>query len=415
VAITQITASITTREVRMKKIRLSMLGVLAVASLLLGVSASLSQQEERKGKNEALAQKLVGQCLPIHEGDIVLINGGVRDVELLEDLAVQVRKVGAFPLITLGSDRLARRMYTNVPEKYDTQAPDLDLRLMNMVTAIISVDYSATETALAGIPPSRVAARANAALPVTDVVVKRGVLGLSLGNNLYPTAELAKRFGMSQQDLSKIFWDAVNVDYAKLQSTAGAIKEILAGGKEIHITNPSGTDLKLRIEGRPVFASVGVVSSEDAKKGYAASQVYLPAGEVFLAPVLGTAEGTVVADKQYFQGKEISGLKLTFKEGKLVSMTAKSGLEPIKAFYDASGSGKELFGVIDLGINPSIHSGPGSKLLTWVPAGMVTVNLGNNVWAGGDNNTGFGLSSFLPGSTVKVDEKTLVENGVAKF
>ena len=399
----------------MKKVRLSILGVLALASLLLMVSASLSQQQGGKGGNEALAQKLVGQCISIHEGAIVLINGGVRDVELLEDLAVQVRKVGAFPLITLGSDRLARRMYTNVPEKYDAQAPELDLKLMNMVTAIISVDYSATETALAGISPARIAARANAALPVTDVVVKRGVLGLNLGNNLYPTEELAKRFGMSQQDLSKIFWDAVNVDYAKLQSTADAIKRTLAGGKEVHITNPNGTDLKVGIEGRPVFASVGVVSPEDAKKGYAASQVYLPAGEVFLAPVPGTAEGTVVVDKQYFLGKEISGLKLTFKQGKLVSMTAGSGLEPLRTLYDASGPGKELFGAIDLGINPSIRSGPGSKLLTWVPAGMVTVELGGNVWAGGDNNAGFGLSSFLSGSTVKVDAKTLVENGVAKF
>ena len=399
----------------MRTARLVTLSVLATAGTLLMVSASAGRQKEGKGKNEALAQKLVGQCISIHEGEIVLITGGVRDAELLEDLAVQVRKVGAFPLIALGSDRLARLMYTNVPEKYDSQAHELDLKLMNMVTAIINVDYSATEGALARIPASRIAARGKAALSVTDVLVKRGVRGLNLGNNLYPTAELAKRFGLSQPELSKMFWDAVNVDYSKLQITADAVRGTLAGGKEVHITNPNGTDLKVRIEGRPVLTSDGVVSPEDMKKGFAASQAYLPAGEVFVAPVPGTAEGTVVVDRQFFQAKEISGLKLTFKKGKLISMTAKSGLEPLKALYDASGAGKDLFGVIDLGINPAVSSGPGSKFLTWVPAGMVSLVCGNNVWADGENKTGFGLASFLPGSTVKVDGKILVENGVAKF
>jgi hypothetical protein len=49
-----------------------------------------------------------------------------------------------------------------------------------------------------------------------------------------------------------------------------------------------------------------------------------------------------------------------------------------------------------------------------MPAGMVTVGIGNNVWAGGDNNNAFGFPFFLPGSTVKVDGNVLVENGVFK-
>jgi len=51
---------------------------------------------------------------------------------------------------------------------------------------------------------------------------------------------------------------------------------------------------------------------------------------------------------------------------------------------------------------------------SFMPAGMVTLNLGNNLWAGGDNAVPFGLASFLPGSTLKVDDKVIVENGVLK-
>jgi aminopeptidase len=388
-------------------------GVILVAALL-GLSAAANAQQ--KGTDyEALAQKLVEQCAGIHEGDFVFVNGGVRDFELLEDIAVHVRKAGAFPLLTLGSDRLTRRMYTDVPAKYDSQAPELAMKLFNIITATITVDFNENEGLLADIPPERIAARGKASVPVDDLAVKRGIRGVNLGNELYPTAALAKRFGVPLDELSKIFWDGVNVDYSKLQATGEAVKSVLAHGKEVQITNPNGTDLKLRIEGRPVFTSDGVISAEDLKRGFAASQVYLPAGEVFMAPIPGSAEGKVVVDRQFFQGKEIQELTLTFKDGKLTSMTAKSGIEPLKALYDAEGAGKELFGFIDLGMNPSVHLVPGSRMVAWMPAGMVTVGIGGNVWAGGDNNNSYTLSNFLPGSTVKVDGKVLVENGVLKL
>lgn len=243
----------------------------------------------------------------------------------------------------------------------------------------------------------------------------RNVRQVNLGNNLYPTAGLAKLFSVSEEELATIFWDGVNVEYSKLQQAGEAIKAVLTNGNEVHITNPNGTDLKVRIEGRPVFVSDGVISEDDMRKGGAACQVWLPAGEVFLTPVPGTAEGKIVVDRQFFQGKEIEGLTLTFKAGKLTSMTAKSGLEPAKALYDASGSGKDLFAFVDVGMNPNVHLVPGSRMVAWMPAGMITVGIGGNLWAGGENDVAYSMVNYLPGSTLKVDGKVLVENGALKF
>jgi hypothetical protein len=49
-----------------------------------------------------------------------------------------------------------------------------------------------------------------------------------------------------------------------------------------------------------------------------------------------------------------------------------------------------------------------------MPAGMVTIGIGNNVWAGGENKNPYSLASFLPGSTLKVDGNVLVDNGMLK-
>jgi aminopeptidase len=331
------------------KTKLTFAVLIFIMAFCVVSNAQTKPDKGNSSETEALAQKLVNQCANIQEGEFVLISGGVRDIELLEDIVINVRKLGAFPLLSIGSDRITRRSFTEVPEKYDTQTPEADLKLLDNVDAVINVDYSETTGLLADIPVERFVKRGKAYEPVNELVSKRNIKGVNLGNMLYPTEATAKQFGLTQKELSDLFWKGVNVDYPKLEATGNAVQKILSGGKEVQITNPNGTDLKMRIEKRPVIISDGVLSADDLKKGYAASQVYLPAGEAYLAPVPGTAEGKVVVDRQFYQGKEITGLILTFKAGKLTSMTAKSGLEPLKKLYDAAEPGKEEFAFIDVG------------------------------------------------------------------
>lgn len=389
-------------------------GIIIFIMGFLFVSNAQPMADKGKAETEALAQKLVNQCANIHEGEFVMITGGVRDLELLEDIVINVGKKGAFPILTIGSDRMNRRWVTEVPEKYDSRVPESDLKLFGFITAVISVDYGEAIGLFADIPPERFVARGKAYEPVSELMTKRNVKGVNLGNGLYPTEASAKQYDLTLKELSELFWNGVNVDYAKLEATGKAVQTILSDGKEVQITNPNGTDLKMRIEKRPVIVSDGVLSADDLKKGFAASQVYLPAGEAYLSPVPGTAEGKVIVDRQFYQDKEILGLTLTFKAGKLTSMTAKSGIEPLKRMYDAAEPGKEEFAFIDLGLNPNVTLKPGSKLVAWMPAGMVTVGIGNSIWSGGENKSSYSLASFLPGSTLKVDGKVLVENGVLK-
>jgi aminopeptidase len=393
--------------------------IFAVVIIILGLNFFAKAQplidKSKSADNEALAKKLVNQCANIREGEFVMITGGAADLDLLEDIVINVGKLGAYPLLNIGSDRMTRRWMTEVPTKYDTRVPENDLKLYSFINAIINVDYGGTPGLLADIAPERFVARGKAYEPVGELMEKRSVKGVSLGNGLYPSEASAKQFGLTEKELSEIFWKGVNVDYTKLEATGKAVKTTLSAGKDVRLTNANGTDLKLRIENRKVIVSDGVLSDGDLKSGYASSQVYLPAGEVYVSPVPGTAEGKVVVDRQFFQDKEIIGLTLTFKAGKLTSMTAKSGIEPLKAFYDAAGAGKEELAFIDIGINPDVHLKSGSKLVAWMPAGMVTVGIGNNIWAGGENKISFSLASFLPGSTISIDGKAVVENGVLKY
>ena len=365
---------------------------------------------------EQLAERLVKQSAGVKEGEVVLISSGAENMELLENIAVQVRKAGGFPLITVGSDRLAKRLYTDVPEKYDTQTDQLGLKIAEVVDVTINVGRSAAEGLFADADPKRLAARAKSDEPIAEAFLKNGVRSVEVGNGLYPQDWLAKRYEMTPEDLAKTFWGGVNVDYTDLQARGAQVSAALAGGSEIHIKDANGTDLKVKVQGRAYGVSDGIISAEDLKKGAAGQNVYLPAGEVYVTPVPGTAEGKVVRALDYYQGLEIRDLTLVFAAGKLTSVTGSGpGFEKMKAAYDAAGEGKDLFAVVDFGINPNVKLPAGSKVATWVPAGTVTVGVGNNVWAGGDNKTSYGYFVSLPGTTVTLDGKPVVEAGQLKL
>lgn len=362
---------------------------------------------------EAVANRIVTQVAGVKENDVVFINGGVRDFELLEDLNTDTRKVGAFPLLTVSSDRMAKKYYEEVPEKYDTQSPDFDLKLATLPTVSISIDATEAEDLLSDVSPTRLANTAKTGVPVGDLFQKRNVRQVAIGNDLYPTDWRAKRFGISLDDLTKTFWSAVNADYSSVQATGEKVKATLSAGKELHITSPEGTDLKVKIDTRPFFVSDGIISAEDVQKGGPAVSVYLPAGEVYTTPVPNSAEGKIMIAQDFFRGKEMTNVAIIIIGGKVTSLTGSGpGFDAMKKEYDATTEpGKDLFSYIDFGINPNLKIWPASKIGNWVQAGMVSVGTGINTWAGGDNKSPFGVGGHLGGCTVTLDGKTIIEKG----
>ena len=362
---------------------------------------------------KALAAKLVNQSAAVKEGEVVLVSGSIRDLDLLENIATEILKVGGQPLLTMDSEKVTKNSYTEVPEKYDSHEPKIGMALARTINVAINVDSTQTENLLADVPPARLAARAKAGTPVGEEFRKNKIRSVNIGNDLYPTEWRAKRFDMPVDGFAKLFWDGLNIDYTSLQATGEKARAALAG-KEIEITHPNGTNLKVSLDSRPAYISDGVISADDIANGN--YEVFLPAGEAAVVPAAGSGTGKFVVEKDYFQGKEVHNVVLNFENGKLTSMTGEGdGFAAMKASYDAYGEGKDLLSYVDIGINPNYTLAPSSKLGNWISAGMVSVGTGNNMWAGGTNNSAGNVGGHLAGCTVKVDGRTIVENGVLKL
>ncbi len=386
-----------------------------LAAVLAVVLMGSSSGKEKAVDYEALAEKLVNQCAGIHEGDYVLVYGGVRDFELLEDIAVNVRKVGAYPLLMASSERMRHRMYADVPAKYDSTAGKFDEKIYKVIDAAITVSSDEDPSVFADIPPERFATVNGVYGRLNQILLNKKYREISLGNDLNPTKYRAKDFGITVEQLSEVFWKGVGVDYSRLHETGVKVKTALLDGDVLHITNANGTDLTMRIKGRRVFVSDGIVSNDNEAAGTLSCIKFLPAGEVYFTPVPGTVEGKVVVDRRSFLGKEIRKFTMTFVRGKLESMSAESGLEELKKNYDAQPEGKETFGVVDIGINPDVRPVKGSRMVACMASGMISVNVGGNDWAGGDNSTPYAITSYIPGATMTLDGNVLVDKGTLQF
>lgn len=80
-----------------------------------------------------------------------------------------------------------------------------------------------------------------------------------------------------------------NIDYDVLQDRCVALEKLFKDAVSVHITAPGGTDVEIGIEGRALLFDNGDFS----KPGTGGN---IPAGEVFISPVLGTTKGTIVYD-----------------------------------------------------------------------------------------------------------------------
>ncbi len=355
----------------------------------------------------AIADKVVGTSANVKEGEIVQILGGPGDLPLLEEIVVAVRKRGAFPLLQINSESIAKKVVATVPEKYDTQAPKLALELSKLVNVRIAIPAVRDPAIFYSISPERQVKIAKAEQPAEELARKRNVRLVELGNGFAPSPARAKDLGISEGELTRMFWDGIGADYATVQGTCEALKTTLARGKELKITHPNGTNLTIKLKGNKVTTNDGVITDAEIKAGGPGVNVWLPAGEAYVVPA--SADGVVTDDRLVFNGHVLEGVTISLQKGKTTSINAKSGWDGLKARYELAGPGKAELSTVDFGCNPAVKSS--GKVESFVAAGTVTLFFGGNLWAGGTNKEPFNLELFLPGTSVTLDGKPLIENG----
>lgn len=365
----------------------------------------------------ATADRILGDVLGVKANEVVAIDAEPTDLAMVEALFVGVGMRGAMPLTRIQWPVLHKKWLQVVPEGHDALRASMEEKLIPLVDVRIYIERADNPALFSDVAPSRITAYEKTLSGLGEKRMKRKTRSVWLGNGLTPSKANAKQLGISEAELSSIFWAGIGTDYRALSFRAEALKNAVPETKQLVITTPGGTDLKLRVKSKTLGVSDGVITPEEVKEGGARLLTWLPAGEVYALIDPTSAEGKIVVTRHLFEGEDIKDLTLIIKGGKVTEMTAKpsKAFDRLKALFDGSPAGKDSLSVLDFGVNTDVKAPRGKQLLSFVPAGAVTLFVGRDIWAGGANSTTFDMTLFLPDSTVTADGKPVVEKGELKI
>lgn len=193
---------------------------------------------------------------------------------------------------------------------------------------------------------------------------------------------------------------AITADYDEVQSLTERVSAILDAGKTV-VIEKNGERLTFAIDGQRAMSSTGMFT----QKGQSGN---LPSGESYIAPVEGTAEGTVIIDQSIAGiGVVPEPVKLKVMDGRLVEASGPTGKQLLQMLGDADGRLLCEFGI---GTNKCARV-TGNVLEDEKVYGTVHIAFGSNSTFGGTIDAGVHIDCVVSEPNVWVDGVRVIDRG----
>jgi leucyl aminopeptidase (aminopeptidase T) len=202
------------------------------------------------------------------------------------------------------------------------------------------------------------------------------------------------------------FINGVKVDYAKMKETGLNVASKLAGKNQIRVSHPNGTDLEFSIKGRHVGVESGTL--EECYSAGKDCEVDVPGGEVYVAPIETSANGTLVVTEHKEYG--LIELELAFADGRITEFKAERGYNAFRKLVENAEGDKDRIAEFGVGTNYGIKP-VGCSLYDEKADGAAHIAIGNNTHLGGVNEASIHVDFVLDKSTVEVDGKVILRKG----
>jgi len=283
---------------------------------------------------DKLAKLLVEYSIRLKRNETVLIEAFDIPAEMTVALIRAVQNAGGVPFAQTYQNRVNRALALEASDRQLTLAASHELARMKKMNAYIAMRGSHNITELADVPSDKMKLIGKKMRPVQDQRVKRTKWVVLR----WPTPSMAQLAGMSTEAFEDFYFDVCTLDYRKLLPGMKALKQLMERTDRVQIKGPS-TDLHFSIKGIPA-----VICGGDRN---------IPDGEVFSCPVKDSVEGHVTFNApSIYQGIAFDGVRLEFKDGKIVDATSNE-TRKLNKILD-SDPGARYIGEFSLGFNPRV-------------------------------------------------------------
>ncbi len=304
-------------------------------------------------RHQKLAEVLVHYSTRVKRGDLVHIHAEAIGMPLIEAIFEAVVKAGGHPYWTPRSESLQELMLTHGTEEQLRYLSPIETHRVETVDVHIGLWAELNTQYLGRIDPARTAMQQSARQPVSKRFMQRAAAGeLRWCGTLFPTLASAQDAEMSLRQYEDFVYNAGLLHlpdpaaaWKKIHERQERVREFLQTKKALRFRAPArdghdGTDLTVD------------VNPSKATWVNCAGHENFPDGEVFTGPqgVEGHVNYTFPA---VYQGREVHGVRLAFKGGRVVDASAKKNEEFLIKMLDQDPGARNL-GEIAIGTNYAI-------------------------------------------------------------
>ena len=358
---------------------------------------------------EKLARVLVHYSLGLRRGQLVRIGGPALAASHIIAAYTEALRVGAHPTVRVSVDGLEEAYYKSATDEQLRFVSPLDIHETETLDAELRFLGAYNTRALTRVDPARMAVRREATRDLTRRFLERaGRNELRWCLTQASTQADAQEAEMSLGEYEEFVYTAGHLDqddpvttWREVEREQAEIIARLEKVRTLRIVGPD-TDLTVSVAGRRWMNAAG-------KHNF-------PDGEVFTGPVEDATRGTVrFTFPAIYGGREVTDVRLTFKDGRVTAATAGKGETFLRAMLDIDAGARRL-GEFAFGLNYNIRQFTRNILFDEKIGGTVHMALGAAYpETGGTNSSGLHWDMILDlrvdGAEVYGDGELVYKNG----
>jgi aminopeptidase len=357
---------------------------------------------------DALASILVQYSTKVKRGDVCSIAASSAAEPLVQAIYEEVLRAGGLPIMQLQTSGAQAAFYELASEEQlDWVPPTMEWTVEN-ADVHISVMASLNTRELSNADPKKQARHQKARKTIMETSMRRAAEdSYRWALTLFPTHAYASEAGMSLPAYEDFYYAAcLAMDgdpvtaWHRQSEQVRRLTEWIQGREEVRI-KAEGTDITLGVAGRNWIPCVG--------------EHNMPDGEFFTGPVEDAVNGKICFSfPASYGGRTVSGVCLTFENGKVVEASADQGEDFLMEMLDTDAGARRL-GELGIGTNFGISTGTKEILLDEKIGGTVHMAVGMSYpESGGTNNSAVHwdmVCDLRRGGSITVDGEELQRDG----
>jgi len=357
---------------------------------------------------ENLAKILVQYSTKVKPGDWVWIESNIIAQPLVKEVVRHVLKAGGRPTLQFSSDDITEIALQEMNEDQIQWISPVDKILYEQADVRIVIMASSNTRVLTGVDPKKMQAFGLARRSLFNTYMQRSASGsLRWTLTQYPCPAYAQDADMSLREYEDFVYAATFADqpdpiqaWIDVEQKQQRLVEWLKGKQEVVVRGPN-CDLKLSIAGRSFINSTATHN--------------VPSGEIYTSPLEDSANGSIrFTYPAIHLGREVDGIELEFKDGKVVNARAAKNEDYLLAMLD-SDAGARYLGEFAIGTNYSIQKFTRSILFDEKIGGSIHLAVGAGFpEIGGKNESSIHwdmICDMRDNSEIWVDGELFYKNG----